>query len=70
LKKEGFVKWFSDEEGFGWIEVEGMKDVFVHFSDILQKGYKVLYEGDFVEFEIVKKCNRDSAVNVKKIINY
>jgi cold shock CspA family protein len=29
---EGTVKWFNDEKGFGFIEQEGGKDVFVHFQ--------------------------------------
>ena len=67
MKQQGYVKWFIADKGFGWIEVEGMNDVFVHFSDILHDGYRVLYEGDRVEFEIIKRYGSDNAVNVKKI---
>jgi len=49
----GKVKWFSDSKGYGFIEVEGRKDVFVHYSAIEQSGYKSLAEGQPVEFEIV-----------------
>ncbi len=49
----GKVKWFNSEKGFGFIEVEGGKDVFVHFSAIQTDGYKSLDEGQEVEFEIV-----------------
>ena len=49
----GKVKWFSDAKGYGFIEVEGRKDLFVHFSAIQKDGYKSLAEGQPVAFEIV-----------------
>ncbi len=52
--KQGTVKWFNAEKGFGFIEVEGENDVFVHFSAINQDGYKSLEEGQAVEFEVVE----------------
>lgn len=52
--KQGTVKWFNAEKGFGFIEVEGENDVFVHFSAINQEGYKSLDEGQSVEFEVVE----------------
>lgn len=48
----GKVKWFSDAKGYGFIEVEGQRDLFVHFSAIQKDGYKSLAEGQEVEFEI------------------
>ena len=51
---EGTVKWFSNEKGFGFIEREDGEDVFVHFSQIKQDGYKTLEQGQRVSFEITE----------------
>ena len=50
----GTVKWFNSEKGFGFIERENGGDVFVHFSAIVEDGYKSLEEGQNVEFDIVE----------------
>jgi CspA family cold shock protein len=50
----GKVKWFNDAKGFGFIEVEGRKDVFVHHSAIIGEGFKTLREGDEVEFDVTQ----------------
>ena len=63
----GTVKWFNAEKGFGFIEVEGENDVFVHFSAINQDGYKSLEEGQSVEFEVVEGDRGPQAANVVKL---
>ena len=63
----GTVKWFNAEKGFGFIEVEGENDVFVHFSAINQDGYKSLEEGQAVEFEVVEGDRGPQAANVVKL---
>ena len=63
----GTVKWFNAEKGFGFIEVEGENDVFVHFSAINQEGYKSLEEGQEVEFEVVEGDRGPQAANVAKL---
>ncbi|HDP2279752.1 TPA: cold shock protein CspA [Staphylococcus aureus] len=65
--KQGTVKWFNAEKGFGFIEVEGENDVFIHFSAINQDGYKSLEEGQAVEFEVVEGDRGPQAANVVKL---
>lgn len=65
--KEGTVKWFNNEKGFGFIEVEGEPDVFVHFSAITGDGYKSLEEGQKVQFEITKGDRGPQASNVVRV---
>ena len=66
-KKTGTVKWFDSKKGYGFIEVEGSDDVFVHFSAIVEEGYKSLNDGDKVEFEIQKDDQGERAQNVTKV---
>jgi CspA family cold shock protein len=63
--KNGKVKWFNAEKGFGFIEAEGGQDVFVHFSAIQKDGYKSLEEGQAVSFEIVEGARGPQAANVR-----
>ncbi|HHQ0933162.1 TPA: cold-shock protein CspB [Listeria innocua] len=63
----GTVKWFNSEKGFGFIEVEGGDDVFVHFSAIEGEGFKTLDEGQNVEFEIVEGQRGPQAEKVTKL---
>ncbi|ASF39606.1 MULTISPECIES: cold-shock protein [Halobacillus] len=65
--KTGTVKWFNAEKGFGFIEVEGEDDVFVHFSAINEEGFKSLEEGQSVEFEITEGNRGPQAANVTKL---
>ncbi|GGA27201.1 cold-shock DNA-binding protein family [Paenisporosarcina quisquiliarum] len=65
--KQGTVKWFNAEKGFGFIEVEGENDVFVHFSAIQGEGFKSLEEGQKVEFEVVEGNRGPQAANVTKL---
>lgn len=65
--QNGKVKWFNNEKGFGFIEVEGGDDVFVHFTAIEGDGYKSLDEGQEVSFEIVEGNRGPQAANVTKL---
>jgi CspA family cold shock protein len=48
----GVVKWFNDAKGFGFIEHESGKDVFVHYSVIDSEGFRTLKDGETVEYEL------------------
>ncbi|MFD1737250.1 cold-shock protein [Bacillus salitolerans] len=65
--KTGTVKWFNAEKGFGFIEVQGEADVFVHFSAITGEGFKSLDEGQQVEFEVTEGNRGPQAANVVKL---
>ncbi|HSG31755.1 MAG TPA: cold-shock protein [Thermodesulfobacteriota bacterium] len=53
-REVGTVKWFNSTKGFGFIEREGGKDVFVHYSALEGAGYRSLEEGQKVEFTVVE----------------
>jgi len=63
-KITGIVKWFDSKKGYGFIESEGEKDIFVHFSEIQAEGYKFLKDGQKVEFEIQADEQGKRAKNV------
>ena len=63
----GKVKWFNRTKGFGFIERDEGEDVFVHYSAITMDGFKVLNEGDEVEFEVTEGPKGPQAANVSKV---
>ncbi len=65
--KEGTVKWFNNEKGFGFIEVPGEPDVFVHYTAVTGEGFKSLEEGQRVQFEITKGDRGPQATNVSRV---
>jgi CspA family cold shock protein len=67
MKLTGRVKWFNDSKGYGFIEQEGGKDIFVHYTAIQGEGFKSLAEGQKVEFEITEGAKGSQAANVVKV---
>lgn len=65
--KKGTVKWLNAKKGYGFLSDEEGNDVFVHFSAINMDGFKVLEEGEQVEFEVVDGTNGPQAANVTKL---
>ncbi len=61
------VKWFNNEKGYGFIELDGKEDIFIHYSNIDKNGYKTLKDGQLVEFDIVKTEKGTQAVNIKVV---
>ena len=60
----GKVKWFNAEKGYGFIQREGGKDLFVHFSGIKSEGFKTLEEGWNVEFDVIQGDRGEQTTNV------
>ena len=63
----GKVKWFDSSKGYGFIVSEEGKEVFVHFSQIIQDGYKTLDEGQEVTFDVEVGEKGQLAKNVQKL---
>ena len=61
---EGKVKWYNENKGFGFIEMENSNDVFVHQSG-LASPYGGLAEGQKVTFDIKQGPKGEMAFNVK-----
>nr|WP_230406651.1 cold shock domain-containing protein [Candidatus Scalindua japonica] len=64
--KKGTVKWFDVKKGFGFIQQEDGSDIFVHYSNISGNDFKVLEDGESVEFEVIDGHKGLQAQNVTK----
>ncbi|MEU5212959.1 cold-shock protein [Streptomyces sp. NPDC020742] len=61
----GTVKWFNPEKGFGFIEQEGGgPDVFAHYSNIAAQGFRELFEGQKVTFDVTQGPKGPQAENI------
>ncbi len=64
---KGTVKWFNDTKGYGFIQAEDGKDVFVHQTEIQAEGFRTLAEGAQVEFEVTKGDKGLKATRVRPL---
>ena len=60
----GKVKWFDPKKGYGFIIGEQGQDVFVHYSSIAGNGFRVLKDGEQVDYELIKGDKGFQARNV------
>jgi CspA family cold shock protein len=67
MRFAGKVKWFNESKGYGFIEREDGADVFVHYTNIVGKGFRTLKENEEVEFEVNEGPKGLQAVNVEKV---
>lgn len=63
----GRVKWFNNEKGYGFIDYVDGEDIFVHYSNIKQDGFKTLSEGQMVQFDLIHTDKGLQAINVVNI---
>ena len=66
MTKKGTVKWFDVKKGFGFIQQEDGSEVVVDYSNISWGGFKVLEDGESVEFEVIEGNKGLQAQNVMK----
>lgn len=65
-RETGTVKWFNAEKGYGFIQREAGKDVFVHHSEIEGEGYRELREGERVTFVVTQGQKGPQASQVRR----
>jgi CspA family cold shock protein len=63
---KGTIKWYNPRKGYGFIQGEDGKDVFVHRTAILE-GAGYLHEGDQLEYEVEETERGPNAKNIKKL---
>lgn len=64
---QGKVKWFNEAKGYGFIEQDGGKDIFVHYTSIQAEGFRSLNEGERVIFDISDGQKGEMATNVVRL---
>jgi CspA family cold shock protein len=64
---KGKVKWWNDSKGFGFLEIEGKRDVFAHYTQIQCEGFKTLSANQLVEFDLYEEEKGLTAKNIRKL---
>lgn len=64
---QGKVKWFNEAKGYGFIEQDSGKDIFVHYTSIQAEGFRSLNEGERVIFDISDGQKGEMATNVVRL---
>ncbi len=64
---KGTVKWFNNQKGYGFIQDESGKDIFVHYTGLNMPGFKSLEEGNEVEFDIVQGRERPAGFECSEV---
>ncbi|MFW5966362.1 MAG: cold shock domain-containing protein [Persicimonas sp.] len=68
MTTQGSVKWFNNAKGYGFIRVDGIdEDIFVHYSSILEEGFKTLKADEVVEFEMHRGPKGLHATDVERL---
>lgn len=67
MRLTGKVKWFNENKGYGFIlQDTGGRDIFVHYSEIKEDGYRTLNEGEAVQFEVLESPKGPQAKGVTR----
>lgn len=64
---QGKIKWFDNKKGYGFISIDGMEDIFVHYSQIEGEGFKTLRDGEAVECDVVQGTKGLYAEKVRRL---
>ncbi len=65
---QGKIKWFDEDKGYGFIaRDDGGDDVFLHFSELDQSGFKTIAEDAAVEFDVEQGPKGPKASNVTEL---
>ena len=67
MKIQGTVKWYNDSKGYGFLETPEHKEIFAHYTAIINEGFKTLVEGQSVTFEMIDGPKGPQAMNIERV---
>ena len=62
--QKGTVKWFDAVKGYGFVAGDDGREAFIHQSNILMNGFRVLEVGQRVRYQIEPTEKGNNAINV------